>query len=74
MLLGGHKVAKILYIGLPIVTLVNSPIVTMVNCMSLAVPPLYILMTRRRRPVDPGGRTSGNQKADFVCLITGPSY
>ena len=31
MFLGGHKVAKILYIGLPIVTMVNSPIVTMVN-------------------------------------------
>ena len=29
--LGGHKSAKILYIGLPIVTMVNSPIVTMVN-------------------------------------------
>ena len=28
--MGGHKVAKISYIGLPIVTMVNSPIVTMV--------------------------------------------
>ena len=29
--MGVHKVAKILYIGVPIVTMVNSPIVTMVN-------------------------------------------
>ena len=73
MFLGGHKVAKILYIGLPIVTMVNSPIVTMVNtrhhkhpgrCNSLRE------VLARRKPSEAGWRSFSVVTIGLFTMVT----